>query len=207
MNPELQAYIETEILPRYAAFDAAHRADHARAVIRQSLALAAHYAVDPDMVYTVAAYHDMGLDAGRDGHHIRSGEILRADPMLHRWFSQAQIEVMAQAAEDHRASSGREPRSVYGRIVAEADRCIDPETTIRRTVQYGLEHCPALDREQQFERCHAHLKEKYGAGGYLRLWIPESDNAERLRQLRSIIDDLPRLRACFERIYQEETAR
>lgn len=207
MNPELKAYIETEILPRYAAFDAAHRADHARTVIRQSLALAAHYAVNKEMVYTVAAYHDTGLDAGRDGHHIRSGELLRTDPMLRRWFSEAQIEIMAQAAEDHRASSGREPRTLYGRIVAEADRCIDPETTIRRTVQYGLEHSPALGREEQFERCRAHLKEKYGEDGYLRLWIPESDNAERLRELRTLIGDLPRLRACFDRIYHEETAR
>lgn len=207
MNRELEQYIESEILPRYAAFDAAHREDHARTVIAQSLALATHYDVDPDMVYTVAAYHDTGLDRGRERHHIRSGEILRTDTTLRRWFTEEQIGLMAQAAEDHRASSDHEPRTIYGRIVAEADRCINPETTIRRTVQYGLEHYPALSREEQFARCRAHLENKYGEGGYLHLWIPESDNAGRLRRLRELIRDEKLLRARFDAIYRSETAR
>ena len=37
MIPEsLQKYIDTEIIPRYAAFDKAHREDHARAVIDET---------------------------------------------------------------------------------------------------------------------------------------------------------------------------
>lgn len=200
-DSELHAHIETEILPRYAAFDAAHREDHARTVIHKSLRLAAHYDVDPNMVYVVAAYHDLGLAEGRERHHLHSGAILRADPALRRWFSHKQIETMALAVEDHRASSEHEPRSLYGRIVAEADRCIDPDTVIRRTVQYGMDHHPALTHEEQFERCREHLRRKYAEGGYLRLWIPESDNALRLEQLRALIRDEEELRRRFERIY------
>ena len=55
MNKELERYIEREIIPRYEDFDAAHRTDHVRTVIAQSLELAAHYDADADMVYTVAA--------------------------------------------------------------------------------------------------------------------------------------------------------
>lgn len=207
MNPELLAYIECEILPRYEAFDAAHRTDHARTVIEQSLALAAHYDVDLDMVRTVAAYHDLGLADGREFHHLRSGELLAADSSLPRWFSAQQIVVMREAVEDHRASSDREPRSIYGRIVAEADRCIDPETVLRRTVQYGLERFPALDREGQYARCREHLLRKYAEGGYLRLWIPFSDNARRLEELRTLIRDPEALRRHFDTIYNRETAR
>lgn len=205
-DSEFRTYIETSILPRYAAFDAAHREDHARTVIRESLRLAAHYDLDPNMVYAIAAYHDLGLTEGREQHHLHSGAILRADPALRRWFSDKQIETMARAVEDHRASSDHEPRTIYGRIVAEADRCIDPDTVIRRTVQYGLGHYPALTREEQFERCREHLRRKYAEGGYLRLWIPESDNARRLEQLRALIRDEEELRRRFDRIHLDLTS-
>ena len=207
MNPELQAYLETAVLPRYETFDAAHRTDHVRTVIAQSLRLAARYDVDLDMVCTIAAYHDVGLSDGRERHHLRSGELLAADPTLRRWFSEEQIAVMREAVEDHRASSGHEPRTIYGRIVAEADRCIDPETVLRRTVQYGLEHCPELDREGQYARCCEHLQRKYADGGYLRLWIPRSENARRLEELRALLRDRDGLRRRFDAIYDRETAR
>ncbi|MDY5069878.1 MAG: phosphohydrolase, partial [Sodaliphilus sp.] len=45
-----------------------------------------------------------------------------------------------------------------------------------------------------------HLQEKYAEGGYLQLWIPESDNAQRLAYLRTIIADKPRLRQIFLRL-------
>ena len=99
-----------------------------------------------------------------------------------------------------------EPRTIYGRIVAEADRVIDPETIIRRTVQYGLAHCPELDREEQYARCLAHLQQKYAEGGYLRLWIAESENARRLEELRGVIRDPQRLRKMFDAAFDTETA-
>ena len=114
---------------------------------------------------------------------------------------------IAEAAEDHRASSGRPPRTIYGRIVAEADRVIDCETTLRRTVQYGLEHAPELDREGQFARFAEHLRTKYGEGGYLRLWLPESENASRLDELRAVIRDDRQLRVRFDELYDDELRR
>ena len=92
-NAELVAYVEQAILPHYAAFDAAHREDHARTVIAQSLSLAqiindspryvnedgTKTLVDIDMAYAIAAYHDTGLVEGRDTHHIVSARIIRED--------------------------------------------------------------------------------------------------------------------------------
>ena len=198
----LRQYIETEIIPRYDSFDAAHRRDHVEYVIAQSLKLAEHYDVDRDMVYVIAAYHDTGLAVDRKTHHLESGRIIRSDQCLRQWFDEGQIETMAQAVEDHRASSDHEPRSIYGKIVAEADRQIDPETIIRRTVQYGLSHYPGLDREGHWNRMLEHLNEKYAEGGYLRLWIPESDNAAKLSELHGLIKDRDYLESLFDRFYE-----
>ena len=202
--PELVAYMEREILPRYDHFDPAHQRDHVRMVIQQGLQLAEQLGADCDMVYAIAAYHDTGLCAGRERHHIVSAEIIRADQQLRQWFTEEQIDVMADAAEDHRASAKRPPRTIYGRIVAEADRFIEPETIIRRTVQYGLEHYPELDKEGHYERTLAHLHEKYGHNGYLKLWFTESPNAQRLEQLRQMMEDGAVLRKIFERCFEEE---
>ena len=204
MNPELKSYIEREIIPRYEHFDRAHDVGHVRTVIRRSLELAEAYDVDTDMVYAIAAYHDTGLVNGRENHHLDAGRILAADRTLRRWFSEEQIDTMREAVEDHRASSKHAPRSIYGRIVAEADRLIDPVTIIRRTVQYGLDHYPTLDREGHFARCLEHLREKYAEGGYLKLWIPESENARRLEALREVIRDPELIRKAFDEAFDAE---
>ena len=200
----MKHYIETEIIPRYETFDKAHRTDHVRQVIAESLQLASYYEVDERMVYTIAAYHDIGLCEGREYHHLVSGRLMRADERLREWFTEEEIEIMAQAVEDHRASLDHAPRSIYGRIVAEADRLIEPMQILRRTVQYGLSHYPELTKEQHYLRYCEHLQEKYAEGGYLKLWIPESENASQLKALRGIIADETRKREVFERIFEEE---
>ncbi|MCF0159686.1 MAG: HD domain-containing protein [Bacteroidaceae bacterium] len=205
ITASLQTYIDEEILPRYEHFDAAHRRDHVMMVIEQSLDLARHHALDEDMALVIAAYHDTGLVEDRKTHHLVSGKIVRQDARLREWFSEEQIETMAQAVEDHRASSDHEPRSLYGRVVAEADRFIDPEKILERMIQYGLDHYPGLDREAHYQRTLDHLHEKYADGGYLKLWFPDSPNVQRLELLRQLIRDEARLRARFEAVYDKLT--
>lgn len=197
LNKEIISYIESEIIPRYDSFDAAHRRDHVSMVIKQSLEIAEHLDVDLNMVYVIAAYHDTGLCEGREHHHEVSARIIKADENLRHWFSEEQIQTMADAAEDHRASAKNAPRTIYGRIVAEADRFIDPETIVRRTIQYGLDRYPELSKEQQYNRMMQHLHEKYGRNGYLKLWFPESPNAARLEKLRQMIDNETEIKEIF----------
>ena len=206
MRQGLEAYVEAEIIPRYRHFDKAHQEDHARVVIRQALELAQYYDVDTDIVYAAAAYHDTGLAVDRATHHLESGKIIRGDARLREWFTADEIELIAEAAEDHRASAKTAPRGIYGRLIAEADRLIDPMTIIRRTIQFGLSHYPELPPEGHWERTLEHLQEKYGDGGYLHLWIPESPNAGRLEELRKLIRKPATLRPVFDRLFAEETA-
>lgn len=203
---DLVEFIETQILPRYAAFDRAHNMEHVTRVIRSSLELVKTTGADVNMAYTIAAYHDLGMIGHRADHHIRGGKILATDARLKKWFSPEQIKIMKEAVEDHRASASRAPRSIYGKIVAEADRDIDTETVVRRTVQFGLSNYPETDKEGHWKRFKEHMDNKYSKDGYIRLWIPNSPNARKLNELRDLIAQPDRLRETFERVFAEESA-
>lgn len=203
VNLELMSFVEREILPRYNAFGRSHGLQHVQRVIRNGMELVRLTGADCDMVYTIAAYHDLGMEGPRAIHHITGGKLLMADKRLLRWFSPAQMRIMKEAVEDHRASSSRMPRSIYGKIIAEADRDIEPAVVFTRTIEYGLENYPQLDKEQQWERFCQHIKGKYGRGGYIRLWIPGSPNAKNLEVIRQIIEDDAQLRAAFNHFWAE----
>jgi uncharacterized protein len=204
---DLVEFIETQILPRYAAFDRAHNMEHVTRVIRSSLELVKATGADVNMAYTIAAYHDLGMIGHRADHHLRGGKILATDARLKKWFSPEQIKIMKEAVEDHRASASRAPRSIYGKIVAEADRDIDTETVVRRTVQFGLGNYPEMDKEGHWKRFKEHLDNKYSKDGYIRLWIPNSPNAKKLNELRDLIAQPEKLREAFERVFAEESAK
>ncbi len=200
---DLVEFIETKILPQYAAFDAAHNMEHVTRVIRHSLELVKVTGADVNMVYAIAAYHDLGMSGPRAVHHITGGKILAADARLKKWFSPEQLKVMREAVEDHRASASHSPRSIYGKIVAEADRDIEKDVVIRRTIQYGLANYPQLDHEGHWKRFKEHMDNKYSKDGYIKLWIPNSPNAIRLNELRNLIANPAELRKAFERIFSE----
>ncbi len=206
IGSDLQRYVEDMIIPRYAAFDKAHQGDHVKMVIAQSIQIASKLpGISVEMAYVVAAFHDLGLINGRENHHIDSRKILESDEFLKSRFSESQLRIMGEAVEDHRASKGSRPRNDYGLIVAEADRFIDCDTILRRTIQYGLRNYPELDKARQFQRALDHLKAKYGRGGYLKIWMPGSENESRLEALRQIIDNSSLLQEKLERIYEEES--
>ncbi len=70
LDPALIDCVETGVLPGYTAFDGAHGPDHVRMTIRRSL--------DLEMVCVIAAWHGLGLSAGREHHHLFSAELLTA---------------------------------------------------------------------------------------------------------------------------------
>ncbi len=203
---EIAEFLEREIVPRYDAFDAGHRRNHVHYVMEESQRLAQHYpTVNRAILLVAAAYHDLGLEVDRKTHHTESARIVREDDRLQRWFSSDEIETIAQAAEDHRASSDHDPRSIYGRIVAEADRQIDGDTIIRRTIQFSFKHYPNLNKEENYQRFLEHMAEKYAEGGYLKLWIPESANAQLLAIFREMLKDPVAIREKFDEIYDKLT--
>ena len=199
----LMEFVEKQILPRYTAFGESHGLYHVTRVIKNSLELARMLGADINMAYAIAAYHDLGMEGPRAIHHITSGKILTADARLKKWFSPEQIKIMREAVEDHRASASHAPRSIYGKIVAEADRDIDIDTVFTRAIQYGIEHAPDKDKESHWKRFDSHMEEKYSNNGYIKLWIPHSPNEKKLKELRDIIVNKELLRQYFNKIYDK----
>lgn len=203
---DLMEYVEQNILPRYTAFDKGHGLSHVTTVIKNSIALANRIGIDVNMCYVIAAYHDLGLSGPRAVHHITSGKILIADTQLKKWFTPQQLIIMKEAVEDHRASASRMPRSMYGRVVAEADRDLSSDTVVRRAIQFSISKYPNYTQEQHWQRVSDHLENKYSINGYIHLWIQNSPNEENLRTLRTLIKDKKALRTLFNRLYQEESS-
>ena len=204
INKEIKKYIEAKIIPQYENFDKGHNISHVETVIEESLKLAKAENINLDLAYVIAAFHDLGLSIGREFHHIESGKILSADRYLSEWFSADDIKIMKEAVEDHRASSKNPPRSIYGKIVAEADRDIEPLKIIRRTIQYSIKNTPSFDKEVHWKHVVEHMAEKYSENGYMKLWFENSKNAVRLKELRAIIKDENYLRKIFEEQYSQE---
>lgn len=222
MRVELVNYIEHNIIPLYDSFDGAHNRIHVKAVISSCLKMAESYTesgtysgtgtvngwhpfteMDRCILYTAAAYHDTGLTEGRKQHHLVSGRIIRSDVNLKKWFTIEQIEIIAQAAEDHRASAGQPPRSIYGRIIAEADRHINTEDVIKRCVRYEIAHNPDVSKVICIDNVIKHLHEKYGRNGYIKLWIPGSENEKELERLRCLLDSSEKTLKTVSTIYDE----
>ncbi len=189
---------------KYNDFGESHGFRHVTRVIRNALKLVPVTGADIDMVYIVAAYHDLGMSGPRAIHHLTSGKILQADARLKRWFTPEQIKIMKEAVEDHRASSSRQPRSIYGKIVAEADRghqCSRNLSSCHRIRRGKLSR--KRTRKSNGSGSADHMDEKYSRNGYIKLWIPNSPNEKALKELRNIIEDKTELRKYFEEIYEE----
>lgn len=186
--PSLQQYIQKEIIPVYATFDKGHDTNHVNAVIERSLRIASELPekLDLNMVYVVAAYHDYGMKIARKGHNMHSGALLRQDQNLAKWFTPEQTETMAQAAEDHSTSSQSEPRSIYGKIVCDADKDNDVTVSLTRALEFSLANNTHFSMEQHYENCYQHLHSKFGQGGLVHFYLSTSINNAFLQQIRHL---------------------
>jgi uncharacterized protein len=202
VNEDLKNYIEQNILPKYNTFDKGHNISHIQKVIDDSVLLAEKFDADINMVYTIAAYHDIGIETNRELHHIISSQMLGKDENLKKWFMPQQIEIMQQAVEDHRASNDYEPRSIYGKIVAEADRDISLKTIIRRTLQFGLKKYPDADCDFHFDRAYSHIVNKYGENGYLKLYLHSEKNEQGLEEVRAALNNKEKFKKLFEEMFE-----
>ena len=207
IRPELTAYIEENIIPRYDAFDPAHSTSHVRAVIASSLELARRYSLDQEMVYAAAAYHDTGLEYGRENHNIESERIVLADKQLEQFFSSEQIRIIALAAREHRASLYPNAGSIYSKVVADADRQLDAGTIIRRTIQYGRGNYPGLSRREHIERAMEHFGKKYSEKGYIGLYFTDSKASRDLDSFRRMLKDRDNMERLCALEYDSQSGR
>lgn len=189
MNEKLKEYIDKNIFPEYEKNEAAHDINHISYVIDRSMKFAKEvHGININMVYTIAAYHDIGHHIDAKNHEKVSAEILLNDEELKNFFTDEQINVMKDAVEDHRASSKHEPRTIYGKIVSSADRNTDIESSLKRTYSYTKKHNPNLTLDELIEESRQHLIEKFGIGGYAtsKMYFKDEEYEKYLKNLTEL---------------------
>ena len=168
VNPELKKYIEDSIFPEYNKNEPGHGIQHINYVIDRSLKFAESLDVDINMVYAIAAYHDIGHHIDYKNHEKVSAEILEKDQELRSFFTEEQIKTMADAVYDHRSSMDGIPRTIYGKIVSQNDRDTNLEMPFKRTYAYRTEHHIGNSLEEIIEESRKHLLGKFGPNGTAR---------------------------------------
>ena len=190
VNPELISYVKERVFPQYALNDAGHSLEHIDYVIRRSLAFAEQFTkINPDIVYTVAAFHDIAHHIDKKNHEKLSAEAFYSDERMKSFFTQEQRVIIKEAIEDHRASLEGEPRSDYGKIISSADRSTDAEEFLRRTHAYTLRYFPGISEEEIVERAYAHTLEKYGDNGYAKHYVIDEEYENFREYINSILKD------------------
>lgn len=195
INPNLKQYIKNLIEYNYNLNDKGHGVEHAEYVINRSMNFADQIEnINYEMVYVIAAYHDIAHNIDAKNHETISAEMLRKDEKLKEFFSNEQIKIMSEAIEDHRSSMETEPRSIYGKIVSSADRNTSVEVTLVRCYSYNRRHFPELNEEEVIEECRKFLLKKFGINGYARSKMYFDD-----KEYKKYLDDITELASNSEK--------
>lgn len=189
IEPKIKKFIEENVFPEYRKNEQAHGIEHINYVIRRSFELIEQNAleVDANMVYVIAAYHDIGHHIDPKKHEIISAEIMSKDEKLKELFTEEQLVIIKEAIEDHRASSDHEPRSIYGKIVSSADRNNTVEQCLRRSYYYGKRLEPNATDQELYERAFYHLNLKFGENGYAKFYLKDREYEEFLKNIREVL--------------------
>ena len=190
MNEKLVKYIEENIFPEYSKNEEGHGIEHIKAVIERSKKLSANFDVNQDMVYTIAAFHDIGHHIDRINHEKVSANIFYENCDMKNFFTEEERRIIKEAIEDHRSTLEGEPRSIYGKIVSSADRTIlDIDFALKRAYLYGKEHFPEYTEEESRIRVREHYINKYGRKGYAKTFIDDEEYDMALEKFRTLLDN------------------
>lgn len=191
VNQELKCYIDENIFPEYEKNESGHGISHIKNVIKRSFELVEENQLDVnfDMVYVIAAYHDIGHHIDSKTHEIISADIMSKDKNLFKFFNNGELKTIKEAIEDHRASAKEEPRSIYGRIVSSADRNNKVEDCLRRTYTYGKKLNPNATDEELFLRAYDVLQNKFGEDGYAKFYFKDLQYESFLKEIRKLLHD------------------
>lgn len=189
LNQVLKKYVENNILPLYDKNEAGHKIDHINYVINRCFELCNNLNVDINMLYVVAAYHDIGYHIDYKNHEKVSAKIMYEDKELKKFFDEKQLKIMKKAIEDHRASLNKEPRNIYGKLISSADRNINVDESLKRIYYYSIEHFNELDEDKTIEECYQHALNKFGKNGYINFFFEDEKYKNYLKELNYLLND------------------
>lgn len=189
LNKDLVSYIEKEIFPVYDKNEKAHDISHIINVINHAFNISKNYDVDLNMIYTIASFHDIGHHIDKENHETISADIMSKDENLKDFFNSEELEIIKLAIEDHRASSSRIPRSIYGKIISAADKNLTVEIAITRTYLYSKKYYPEFTHSELYEEIYNHLNEKFGKNGYAKVYVEDEDYNNFKKDLIALLEN------------------
>lgn len=143
------------------------------------------------MVFVIAAYHDLARDIDDANHEKLSAELYINDPKITKLFTNEENKMISEAIEDHRASSTRKPRSIYGELISSADKIIDIKEPLIRTYKWVTTRFPERSLEECIKESHTHLCKKFGIkDGYaIDIAFDDGKYSQFLKDLNELLSD------------------
>ena len=208
VSSELRKYVEENVLPKYESNNVGgHGVPHIRTVISRSFEIIKEFGLDvnQDMVYAIAAFHDIGYRENPDEHEEVSSRMFMSDSNMRRFFSEEQIQVIAEAIVDHRASLEYEARSLYGKIVSSADRETSVKNMLQRSFLYQADKHSAEKptTEAVIEYSYKKLLSKYGKEGYAKMYYPDKKYLDYLKGMQELLENKEKFIEAEKKIAEE----
>lgn len=190
INKKLQQYVEEKIFPIYDKNDSGHGIEHIKYVIKRSFKFAKQFDnIDQNMVYVIAAFHDLAHHIDKDNHEVLSAKLFYENEVMKEFFTNEQRKIIKEAIEDYRASLEYEPRSNYGKIISSADRNVDIISSLRRTHAYTTKHYPDLDLNQMINQAYRYISKKFGTDGYAKSYCYDKEFEEFKKCVKELLKD------------------
>ena len=204
INPKLKEYVEREIFPEYEKNDKGHDINHIVQVLKRSFALSKQLEdINLNMVYVIAAFHDIGHHINKEEHEIVSANMFYENEKMKEFFTEEERTIIKEAIEDHRSSLEGEPRTIYGKLIASADKTPDLKTMVTRTRAYSMKHFKEMTEDEMFERDFNHLNEKFGSEGYAKCYIKDEEYEAFLNDMKEILSDIEKYKEYYVEITKE----
>jgi len=170
---QLKEIFNREFQNHWMLNDPAHRASHFEEVFQCGVLIndKLKLGFDPKLILFAAYFHDL-FAWSRANHHILSSEFIldTCHPVITKHLDACERQLVAAACRQHRASFIGDFENQFCELINSADRGLPSpaEVAIRRAIQYRTHRSPELSEDEVKACSIAHVKEKFGTGGYAR---------------------------------------
>lgn len=203
INPELKEYVEREIFPEYEKNNDGHGINHIVQVLKRSFTLSKQLKdINLDMVYTIAAFHDIGHHINKEEHEIVSANMFYENEKMKEFFTEEERIIIKEAIEDHRSSLEGEPRTIYGKLISSADKTPDLKTMVTRTRAYSMKHFKEMTEDEMFERERAELRNRFSKEND-RCYIKDEEYEKFLNDIADITSDIEKYKEYYREVTKE----
>lgn len=210
IRKDLLEYINTKFKPLYKTFDKAHNISHYNFVTKNCIDYASTLIekgenIDLEIAYVVGALHDIGISKGREGHAKSSSEIIKNNNGLKKFFTPETIKIIAEAVEDHSSHLDYTPRSIYGKIVADADRNNSVYLVFSRPIKYGIKNESYRTKEEHINRVYEFVQNKFGKNGYVKYWLNIPSTTKEQNKVWNLLENEKVCKGYIEGLFDEIT--